>query len=526
MTTTEPIRMASRAAFLATFVLFGAAGATSAGTPALVIDVASGKVLVSERATDPWFPASITKLMTTYVALDLVRQGRVSMNSLLTVSADAAAEPPSKMGFKPGTQLTLDNALKIIMVKSANDVAMMIGENLGGSTEGFARLMNDASRRLGMRESRWVNANGLPDERQQTSARDMAILARALLTEFPEHDELFRIGALKLGRQVIRNHNGMLGRYPGADGMKTGFICMGGFNIVASATQNGRRLISVVMGYPSARERDLRAADLFDQGFGSLGWGGQRVEDLPPSGAMSPPNVRSFVCGPNKRLPQEDDETAVVALRGGSQNAENPIAALFSPLAFATASAASVPGLGARTSLGPRVAFEPLPIFLGAAPGSPGDTESDGKGVPVRIAAKPVRTKLVGRNPAVPVHEGKLSAPSSRAGGGERIETLQTDPQPTSRAAISNNMSGKPSAEVKPKPGAIGRSGDARRKLGAIPMRPNLPVAALPESGGVPLLKQAEAGKPKPVAAAKGKSPAAARPRAPAGPSPDAAAEE
>ena len=205
--------MARRAAFLvaAALALVGM-GPAEAGTPALVVDAATGKVLLADRATDPWYPASITKLMTAYVALDLVRQGKFSMNSLLTMSPEATAEPPSKMGFKAGTQLTLENALRIIMVKSANDVSMMIGENLAGSVENYSALMNEASRRLGMRESRWYNQNGLPDERQQTSARDMAILARALIHEFPEHEDLFRIGALKLGRQIIRNHNGMLGR--------------------------------------------------------------------------------------------------------------------------------------------------------------------------------------------------------------------------------------------------------------------------------------------------------------------------
>jgi D-alanyl-D-alanine carboxypeptidase len=148
-------------------------GAALAATPSLVVDVDSGKVLHAERATDPWFPASVTKLMTVYVALEQVRDGRASMSQLLTMSPYAASQPPSKMGFRPGTEVTLENAIKIIMVKSANDVATMIGENLGGGTvEGFSEAMNDAARRLGMRESRWRNPSGLPDEAQQSSARD------------------------------------------------------------------------------------------------------------------------------------------------------------------------------------------------------------------------------------------------------------------------------------------------------------------------------------------------------------------
>src|SRR5690349_7971938 len=178
-------RRAVRFATLAFGLLF--AGTAAAATPALVVDVDTGKVLYAERATDPWFPASITKLMTTYVALDMVRSGRASMDQLLTISPEAAVQSPSKMGFPPGTQVTLDNALKIIMVKSANDIAWTIAENLGGSIEGFAAMMNEAAARIGMRESRWVNPHGLPDDSQQTSARDMAMLGRALLREFPDN---------------------------------------------------------------------------------------------------------------------------------------------------------------------------------------------------------------------------------------------------------------------------------------------------------------------------------------------------
>src|SRR3954471_6716315 len=296
----ELTRMASsRALRLAVFAILSVpilsvlGGAALANSPALVVDVESGRVLHAERATDPWFPASITKLMTTYVALDLVRQGRASMDQLLSVTEDAAALPPSKMAFKPGTQVRLDNALRIIMVKSANDIAATIADNLGGSIDGFAAIMNDTARRLGMRESHFVNPHGLPDDRQQTSARDMAILARALLREFPDQEYLFHIGAIQFGRRVIRNHNGLIGRYPGADGMKTGFICAGGFNVVASATHQGRRLITVVLGSPSANERTMKAAELFDRGFSSNSNAGPTLDALPASVLQSPPNMRA-----------------------------------------------------------------------------------------------------------------------------------------------------------------------------------------------------------------------------------------
>ncbi|WP_375460477.1 D-alanyl-D-alanine carboxypeptidase family protein [uncultured Enterovirga sp.] len=459
---------ASRATFLAIATLVLAAigcGSARAQTPGLVVDADTGRVLFAERATDPWFPASITKLMTTYVALDQVRQGRASMNGLLTMSETAAAQPPSKLGMRPGQTMTLENALKIIMVLSANDVAQMIGENLGGgSVEGFSDLMNDTARRLGMRESRWVNQHGLPDARQQTSARDMAVLARALMAHFPEHEALFHIGALKLGNRIMRNHNGLLGRYPGTDGMKTGFICSGGFNVVATSTQNGRRLIAVVMGFPSARERDLRTADLFDSGFASLGWGSQSLDTLPPSGSMAAPDMRQSICGPKRRQPQENDEQT--SAQAG--NADNPIASLFSPSAFGQGVAGAA-ATGSRRTLGPRVAFEPIPVWLGATPGSVASDEGQVKGQRTRAAGNRGRTKVVASpGPATAAFTSSAGTPSPIASG---IGADKANPVAASAGAAG------------------------RRKLGAIPDRPKT-AAAL--EGMNP-----DAGKPKPKAAAK-----------------------
>jgi D-alanyl-D-alanine carboxypeptidase len=474
---------AVRAAIALTSIAVGSSAL--AGTPALVIDAASGRVLFSDRATDPWYPASITKLMTTYVALDMVRTGRASLNQLLTLSPEAAAQPPSKMGFKPGTQLTLDNALKIIMVKSANDIATMIGENLGGSVDGFAEMMNEAARRLGMHESRWYNPSGLPHAGQQTSARDMAILARALIRDFPERADLFQIGAVQLGKKVMRNHNGLLGRYPGTDGMKTGFICSGGFNVVASATQNGRRIITVVMGYPTARERDLRAADLFDQGFNSSGgWGAQRVEDLPPSSIMSPPDMRPFVCGGQKRQPQEDDETAVV--HAGA--AENGISALFSPSTFATPSG-NTPLPGGRRTLGPRVAFTPIPVWIGAQPGAVPEEGANGK---VRLATKPVRTQTMSRTASggqLPSTAQAYTSANSLAKTppisdekSDRVENIRATPTPSGRATLRANLDAKPAADIKPKSGATGGAGERRPNLGGITPKP-IAITAERETG-------------------------------------------
>src|SRR5208283_4620066 len=281
-------------AFAAVLALGAAAQATPYPTPFLVVDADSGQLLIENEATAVWYPASLTKLMTVYVALDAVRNGKLTLDTPLIMSARAARMAPSKMGFRPGTEVTLDNALKMLMVKSPNDVAVMVAEGVSGSVEAFADEMNAAAARLGLHESRFVNPNGLHDPGHVSSARDMAMIARALLREFPDHADLFSIGAMQLGRQIIPNHNGLLGRYPGADGMKTGFTCPAGFNVVASANHNGRHLIVVVLGSPSARLRNQEAADLFDRGF-AMGGGSGSLESLTSSGAGAP-NMRADVC--------------------------------------------------------------------------------------------------------------------------------------------------------------------------------------------------------------------------------------
>src|ERR1044071_917112 len=240
----------------------------------LLIEASTGKVLHAENATYPWYPASVTKLMTAYTTLRAVKDGRISLNTLLPISRNAAAQQPTKMGFKVGTTVTVDNALKMLMVKSANDIAVAIAEGVGGSIAGFADLMNANARRLGMSQSNFVNPNGLPAENHVSSARDLGILARALIQEFPESDGYWHISSIRYGNRVMRNYNSLLDRYPGADGMKTAFICASGYNVVASATRNGRRLIAIILGAYGGGVRSQQAAQLLENGFnsGGLSW--------------------------------------------------------------------------------------------------------------------------------------------------------------------------------------------------------------------------------------------------------------
>ena len=312
----QPVFACSRLPFLKALIVAGFVAATAllpraaSAEALLLIEADTGKVLKAENATYPWHPASVTKLMTAYVTLKAVKNGKLSLDSLLTVSPIAAAEEPSKMGFPAGTQVTVDNALKMMLVKSANDIAVVLAEGVGGSVEGFAGEMNRTAQQLGMTQTHYVNPNGLPADAQVTSARDLGILARAIIKDLPEYEYFVHIQSIRFGRRVTQNYNRLMGRYPGADGMKTGFICASGYNLVASATRNGKRLIAVVMGASSGQMRAVRAAQLLDQGFSAnnLTWlrpALGTVDNLAPIDA-APPNLRDEMCGPKRKRPASD----------------------------------------------------------------------------------------------------------------------------------------------------------------------------------------------------------------------------
>jgi D-alanyl-D-alanine carboxypeptidase len=352
----------------------------------LLIEASTGKVLFSENATSPWYPASVTKLMTLYTTLRAVKEGTITLDTPLVISRNAAAQQPTKMGFRVGTLVTVDNALKMLMVKSANDIAVAIAEGVGGSIAGFADMMNANARRLGMTQSNFVNPNGLPADNHVTSARDLAILARALIQEFPQYDFYWHIHSIRYGARVMKNYNTLLARYPGADGMKTGFICASGYNIVASATRNGRRLIAVVLGAYSGATRAQEAAQLLERGFnsGALSWltpSLGTVDALAPVDAP-PPNLRDEMCGSHRRKPpsednDEEDEGTSAAANGDTSSGH---VFMLSDLKASTG----------KFVLGPPVDTEPpVPVFTGPAdkPDVVDQTMTAGKHKPRKKAA-------------------------------------------------------------------------------------------------------------------------------------------
>jgi D-alanyl-D-alanine carboxypeptidase len=411
--------------------------ASQAASPYVVADVNTGRVLFSEDATMPWYPASVTKLMTVYVTLKKLREGRISLDTAIPISKRATSVPPSKSGARPGQEITLENAMKILLVKSANDMAVVIAEGVGGTVEDFAEMMNREAANLGMRESHFVNPNGLFAEGQQTSARDMALLARALLLEFPEYAGFFNIGAVKLGNRVLKNTNGLVGRYPGIEGMKTGFICPSGFNLVAVANRNGQRLVAVVMGAASGTDRTLKAAQFLDKGFsgsygGMLGLGGGTLQSLPASSVSTPPNMREDICVHRKGAPASEEEAepqTSVSLPGGNDDSRT------APLAAAAVSTpSSVSGSGPR-SLGPRMAFDPVPVYFGRSEKSASaPVAANAAFTPVMIAKKPVekapRTAAKGG-------AGKPGAPKSATAYSSETGDAPASPIKTNPADVS-----------------------------------------------------------------------------------------
>jgi len=425
----------------------GLAATRACAEALLVIEADTGKVLFAQNAGYPWYPASVTKLMTAYVTLHALKDGKITLDQPLTVSANAAAQSPVKMGFRVGTQVTVDNALKMMMVKSANDIAVVLAEGVGGSIEGFADLMNWHARHLGMVESTFVNPNGLPADDQVTSARDLAILARALIHEFPEYDYYWHLPGIRMGKMVQRNYNTLLGRYPGADGMKTGFICAAGFNLVASATRNGKRLIAVVLGAPSSAGRALKAAQLLERGFGSTGglsWlmPSQGTVDMIEPIRVDPPNLRDEMCGGHRKRPATEDEDEITPANAGP---DSPYGIFLSSLRPKAKGA-----LMQDVNIG-----EPVLVYTGTKAPAPGSASADAK--PRAEKSRAGKKKTAAAKPAADAGQDATStaSPVADAPAVKPKPRKKTAAKPAADAGQDATSTASPVADApaaKPKP--------------------------------------------------------------------------
>ncbi|MBR0830786.1 serine hydrolase [Bradyrhizobium manausense] len=448
--------------FLAAATLAVVAPRAANAEALLLIEADSGKVLQAENATIPWYPASVTKIMTAYVTLKAVKDGKLTLDTLLTVSPVAASQSPSKMGFRPGTQVTVDNALKMMMVKSANDMAVVLAEGVGGSVDGFSAMMNQTAQKLGMTQTSYVNPNGLPADGQITSARDLGILSRAVLRDLPEYEYFMHIPAIRFGKRVTGNFNKLIGRYPGADGFKTGFICASGYNLVASATRNGRRLIAVVLGANSGTARAVKAAQLLERGFSQDGLSWLRpalgtVDNLVPVDA-SPPNLREDMCGGKRKRPASDDDDALIATNGGSAGS-GALTGGAAQVTFFTAGL-QPPLMKASDLLASAAApVEPVPVYTGPT--------RTGAALIAAVAADADQqaTPRRGKKSRVAAHKPdageKPKEAKSDAKQNAKPDANKPDAKTAAKPASIKHANAKPASAVKPaeKPAT---SGDAK----------------------------------------------------------------
>ena len=252
---------------MAALVALSATSGASANSKyaAIVVDAKTGKTLFARYADSHRFPASLTKMMTLYMVFEALESGHISKSSRIPISRNAAAEQPSKLGLKPGSTITVNDAILTLATKSANDISTAVAEYLGGSEAKFAQMMTNKARALGMKSTTFRNAHGLPDKRQKTTARDMARLGIALREHFPQYYGYFSTRVATVAGKRLGNHNRLLGRVRGMDGIKTGYTRASGFNLVSSVEADGRSIVAVVMGGRTANSRNAHMVELISK---------------------------------------------------------------------------------------------------------------------------------------------------------------------------------------------------------------------------------------------------------------------
>jgi len=289
------------------FISFGLTIASQAAdTPFILVDANSGEILSENKANDRWYPASLTKLMTAYVTFRAIANGKIEDGSPVVISNAATRQPPSRMGYKQGVMLRIDTALKIIIIKSANDVSHALAEAVAGSVPAFVKRMNEEAQRLGLSNTQFSNSNGLHSQSQYTSPRDIAVLSARILKEFPQYAYMYKAVGIKTAVKTHYSYNLLLERFSGTNGMKTGFVCASGYNMVASAERGGRTLIAVVMGKNSQKDRAVAAAKLLTEGFGKGTSSGRSIFSANNSKSARPVNMRSKLCTEQARKNRYD----------------------------------------------------------------------------------------------------------------------------------------------------------------------------------------------------------------------------
>ncbi len=304
-------------------------GGMHTGSAAIVVDANSGRTIYARNEHEQLHPASVTKVMTLYLLFEQLERGRLRLDSPLMISSHAAAQAPSKLGLAPGETISVENAIKAVVTKSANDVACAIAENIGGDEAAFARMMTEKAHALGMRRSHFANASGLPNPAQLTTAHDLAVLGRAIQDRFPRYYRYFSTHVFAYGGALHRNHNHLLGRVEGMDGIKTGYTAASGFNLLTSVRRGNRHIVAVVLGGRTASTRDRMMEDLIEEHIGggsSTRTARAITEDSPDDDAPAPVEVAERDQGDASA---EDSEPAPA--RPAARAAATPVAVLAPP---------------------------------------------------------------------------------------------------------------------------------------------------------------------------------------------------
>jgi D-alanyl-D-alanine carboxypeptidase len=318
---------------IAVAILLGFMAPAQARYASIVVDYETGRVLSEQGADERRHPASLTKMMTLYLVFEALDQGRITLNTRWTVSEYAAAQPPTKLGLDAGDRVAVRDVILGMVTRSANDASMVAAEGLAGSESKFADLMNRRAREIGMTRTNFENPHGLPNDAQITTVRDMATLGREIIRRFPHHYHFFSTREFTFEGRKFANHNRLMGWYEGADGIKTGFIRASGFNLVASAVRDGRRIVGAVIGGPNPSERDQHMSRLLDAGFGTAAPSVQvaqaraaapRAQTAQTKPAAQRPQAQATSAGPSQapatraNPPQRAEQTAAV------QHAQRP----------------------------------------------------------------------------------------------------------------------------------------------------------------------------------------------------------
>ncbi|MCF6343274.1 MAG: D-alanyl-D-alanine carboxypeptidase [Devosiaceae bacterium] len=270
--------------------------------PQLLLDMRTGKVLYEKNAGIAWYPASLTKLMTLYIAFEAIENGRLTLSTPVIISAQAKKAPPSRSPLPANNAITLKDALYLVNVKSANDVAIALAETISGNQAAFIIKMNETAKKLGMSGTNFTNPNGLHSQLQITTARDLAILALSIRAKYPQYNSIFATYEIKLGETIMQSYNRLLINLWGTNGMKTGFICAAGYNIIATAKRDDKSLMAIVLGASSERERNEMAAQLLLKGFsGELSSTNKIITNIANEFSQTAKNMRPLICNSQNR---------------------------------------------------------------------------------------------------------------------------------------------------------------------------------------------------------------------------------